>query len=79
MNFEAGLQRSTVYNNAATLKRYIEERIREVEEDILSIHRTTKQQEEMEFLRSYLEKLQLRMVKEEGDTKANKEILFNEQ
>ncbi|MFP3122803.1 hypothetical protein OH784_08555 [Ectobacillus funiculus] len=77
MNFEAGLQRSTVYNNAATLKRYIEERIREVKEDILSIHRTTKQQEEMEFLRSYLEKLQLRMVKEEGDTKANKEILFN--
>ena len=74
MNFEAGLQRSTVYNNAATLKRYIEERIREVEEDILSIHRTTKQQEEMEFLRSYLEKLQLRMAKEEGDTKANKEI-----
>jgi len=52
MNFEARLQRSTVYNNAATLKKYIEERIREVEEDILSIHRTAKQQEGMEFLRS---------------------------
>ncbi|HFO1035176.1 TPA: hypothetical protein ACHIRZ_004465 [Bacillus paranthracis] len=63
---ESGLQRSTVYNNADTLKKYIEERIYDVEkEDILSIQKNVRQEEDMFFLRSYLEKLQLQIVEDE--------------
>ncbi|MCP1450336.1 hypothetical protein [Priestia megaterium] len=60
------LQRSTVYNNADTLKKYIEERINDIEsQDILSIRKITKQKEDIEFLKQYLENLELRLVQEE--------------
>ncbi|MBE2975807.1 hypothetical protein [Priestia megaterium] len=72
---KSGLQRSTVYNNADTLKKYIEERINEVEhEDILSVQKKAKQKEDIEFLRSYLEKLELKLVLEEISEHKIKEL-----
>ncbi|MEE3892818.1 hypothetical protein [Priestia megaterium] len=62
----SGLQRSTVYNNADTLKKYIEERINEVEsKDILSLQKAAKHAKEIEFLKQYLENLESKLIQEE--------------
>jgi hypothetical protein len=66
MSSGIGLSRGTIYNNRDTLKKYIEGRIKEVEsEDILSVNKMLKQQQEVEQLRDYLDKTQLHLVQNE--------------
>lgn len=51
-----GIQKSSVYNNPDILKKYIEERIYEIQkEDVLSLYKTEKQGNDFDELKSYLE------------------------
>ncbi|MGG0433214.1 hypothetical protein ABEY51_11535 [Priestia megaterium] len=57
------IPRSSIYNNSDTLKVYIEERIKEIEQiDKLSINKHKKIQTDMELLKKYLDNTAIRLV-----------------
>lgn len=67
----SGLQRSSVYNNQEVLKKYIEERIQEIEQtDLLDIYSNEKKKEEYSILKEYLQQTQMNLL--ENDVLENK-------
>jgi hypothetical protein len=63
---QSGVQRSTVYHNENTLKKYIEERIEEIKsEDFLQIEKLKRLQADNQRLRTYLENLQYHLIENE--------------
>lgn len=71
----SGLQRSSVYNHADILKKYIEVRIKEVEkEDILSLNKSNKQKEELQILKEYMDNLQNNLIDNEILESKNDEL-----
>nr|WP_304214041.1 helix-turn-helix domain-containing protein [Fredinandcohnia onubensis] len=54
-----GISRTTIYNNADTIKAYIENRIVEIdEENFLSLNKFSEQQLAMQEIKTYLDKVQ---------------------
>ncbi|MCM3390491.1 hypothetical protein M3649_20605 [Ureibacillus chungkukjangi] len=63
---KAGIPRSSVYKSKDTLEKYINGRIVEVDkEDILSLHRLTRQKKSLVELNEFIEKIQNHLIETE--------------